>query len=288
MKKVRWILLPLLLFCIMAVSVSAQYVIDNGEILTAEEEAYLESVATTQSTAHGISFVILTEQGIDGADPYIHAADVYDYGGYLDDGVILLLDMGERGWYFVTSGTMNQALGNDETLDLIETYAVPWFSQGAYETGFAEYIAVVSGLLDGTLGNAPHDDGYYNNDYYDDGYYDNGYYYERPVESNGVDGAYYVIAFGVALLVAFLVCNGFKAQLNTAVKKSGATDYFDTNNINMTASADRFLYSRTTKVRKAENNNSGSGGKSGRSSGGSMRSFSGSSGRSHRGGGGRF
>lgn len=293
MKKVLWILLPLLILSMTAVSASAaQYVYDYADILTDSEEAYLNELAESESGKYGISIVVLTEDGIDGANPMMYAADFYDYGGFRDDGIILFLEMEERDWQIVNTGMLMDVV-EDYELDYFADHAVTWFSKGDYKTGFEQYIVITSALLDYSINGAFTGEyalnGYDpNGSYYDDPYYDDEYdHYYDDSSDEGVGITYYVVAFGVALLVAFLVCSGFKSQLNSAVKKSGAADYFNRDNADITLSTDRFLYSRTTKVRKPSENNNSRGGSGGRSGGGT-RSFSGSSGRSHSGGGGKF
>jgi len=293
MKKALWTLLSLFILSTAALSVSAMdYVHDNADILTDSEEAYLNGLAELEGQKYGISIVILTEDGIDGMDPMLYAADFYDYGGFLDNGVIMFLEMEERDWRVVNTGhLMNVIL--DYELDYIADNVVSYFSNSDYVGGFEQFIIISSALCDYSLNGTftgdhilydydPDSYSYDNtvdDEYYDD-YYDDGYgSYDEEFEA---DGSYYLIAFGVSLLIAFIVCSVFKSQLNIAVRKSAATDYFRSENAEITHSTDRFLYSRTSKVRKSSDNNS-----SGRSSGGT-RSFSGSSGRSHSGGGGKF
>ena len=252
MKRFLWVLVSVMMLSLTAVSASAvQYVYDNGNILTDWEEAHLEALAESEGAKHGISIVILTEDGIAGADPMMYAADFYDI------------------------------IGSDE-LDYIGDYAVSHFSDGDYAEGFEQYILITSELTEEYLYGTPTED-----EMWDDHYSDE-YYYEDEYSSaeTEVGSSYYVVAVGISLLIAFLVCSGFKKQLNSAVKKTGASDYFQRENADVTLCTDRFLYSRTRKVRKSSDNNSG--GRSGGSRSGGSRSFSGSSGRSHSGGGGKF
>lgn len=294
MKKLLWAILPLIILSATVVSASAaQYVYDYADVLTENDEAYLENLAEQESGKYGISIVILTEDGIGGTDPMIYAADFYDYNGFRDNGIILFLEMGERDWRIVNTGIMMDAV-KDYELNYFTDHAITWFSMGDYRTGFEQYIIIASALYDYNINgsftgdyalNDYNPNGYGDDDYYygNDDYYDD--YYSDPSESD-VGGFYYVIAFGISLLIAFLVCNGFKSQLNSAVKKAGASDYFNQDNAAITHSTDRFLYSRTSKIRKPSDNNNSRGSSGGRSGG--TRSFSGSSGRSHSGGGGKF
>jgi len=259
MKKVLWILLPILMLSLTAVSASAaQYVYDNADVLTDTEEASLNTLAEQESKKHGISITVLTEKGIDDDELDLYAANFYDYGGFSENGVILFLEMTEKDWCLVTSGSMEEAIGDYE-FDYMEDHVIPWLSDQNYGKGFEQYIIIASALCDYAKNNQ----------------FTGTYVLDDYSPDSGVGPVYYAVAFGVSLLIAFLVCNGFKNQLDTAVRKSAATDYFRTENANITHSADRFLYSRTTKIRKSTDNNSGG------KSGGSTRSFSGSSGRSH-------
>jgi len=290
MKKLLWILLPVMLLAVTAVSVSASpFISDNAALLTYEQTENLEAYAAGFQEEYGISLVVLTEDGIGGEDPMMYAADFYDFGGYSSDGVILFLDMGERDWRIVCSGVMMSVIGDYE-LSYIDDNVIPYFSEGDFYSGFGQFLSITADLygtfLTGGENGLP---GYYpedeydrygsTNDYYEDSYPD--IYYE---ETSGPGMFYYAGAAVVAVIAAFLVCAGFKSQLNTAVPKNSASDYFDRNQVHMTRSSDKFLYSRVTKVRR-ETDSSRSGGSG---SIGGMRSFSGSSGRSHTGGGGKF
>ncbi len=298
MKKIFLTILPLLIAVMTAVSVSAAYVNDHAGLLTAEEEGVLESLAEKQSITKGVDIVILTEDGIGGADPYLYCADFYDEAGFGDNGVLLFLEMEERDWVVITTGIMDLAVGDYGT-DYIGETAVPHFSEGDYAAGFRIYINAAVSLYDGFAdgdtvysggdGSYDYDYNYGCNDYVpsDDTYVGLG---GRPVPNEGMGAAFYVIAFGISLLVAFLVCSGFKRQLNTAVRKRDASSYFDGMDVSMIASTDRFLYSRTSKIRRQTDDDHGRGSRSGgfSRSGGSTRSFRSSSGRSFRGGGGKF
>lgn len=289
MKKLLWLLAPFLVLSL-AVATAAQSVYDNAALLTEEERLYLEELAATEEEKYGVSIVVLTENGVDYADPLQYAADFYDYGDFQESGVILLLDMQERDWRIVNSGEMMNAIGNYE-LNYIADYAISCFSDGDYLTGFEQYILLVSSFYDQYInGSSLPDDAYgLENEVSLSG---NPGWEQRP----GEYGAYYssvnetAIYFGVAgalgVVVAFIVCHGFRKQLRSAVPENNASRYFDEKNVVMITEKDKFLYSRVTKIKKESDPPRSSGGSF--SGGGGTRSFSGSSGRSHTGGGGKF
>lgn len=287
MKKMLWLLAPLLVLSL-AVATAAQSVYDNAALLTEEERLYLEELAATEEEKYGVSIVILTENGLDYADPLQYATDFYDYGDFQESGVILLLDMQERDWRIVNSGEMMNAIGNYE-LNYIADHAISCFSDGDYPTGFEQYILLVSGFYDQYINGSSLPDDVYAPD-------GEVYLSGNPGWEPGEYGASYrsgndtAIYFGVAgalgVVVAFAVCHVLRKQLRSAVPENNASRYFNEKNVVMITEKDKFLYSRVTKIKKESDPPRSSGG--GFSGGGGMRSFSGSSGRSHTGGGGKF
>ncbi len=253
------------------------YIHDRAGILSASEEETLEEMAAEQSARCGISIVVLTEDGIGGADPLYYAADFYDYGGYEPDGIILFLEMEERDWRLVTTGIVEEVI-LDYDLDYIGEHAVSYFSEGEYADGFAEYIDIAAALYDMYVNGDKNDaenvpGGAYGLSGYD------------PSQANGsgkMGGMYYVVLAGISVAVAFAVCGGLKGQLNTAVKKRTAGNYLDENGAEIVVERDRFLYSHVTKTPKPEENHQS------HSSGGGMHTFTSSSGTHHSGGGGKF
>lgn len=302
MKKILWVFIPLLILSlsVLSVSASAQYVYDNADLLTEEEETYLNYLAAAEGDKYSISIVILTENGIGNTDPMDYAADFYDYGEFDTDGVVMFLDMSERDWRIVNSGSLIDIIGDYE-LDYIAEYVIPWFSDGDYKTGFEQYIIIVSALYDQYI-NGSFTGDYYLYNYHPEAYetpseeygynsnlmpepdYDMGY---NRYDKIGGSGMYYFIAAIAAVVIAFVICHCFKSQLNNAVQKNNASNYFNEDNAILIVSKDKFLYSHVTKIKRETNDDRPSGGGH-KSSGGGVHSFSGSSGRPHSGGGGKF
>ena len=85
--------------------------------------------------------------------------------------------------------------------------------------------------------------------------------------------------FIMGLVVAFLIVNGMKKSMNTAVPNNYARAYLKEDTVRITASEDRFMFRTTARVPVQQNSSGGRGGSS---------THVGSSGRSHGGGGGKF
>ena len=278
MKKLILVLCAVLMIVLSVPAMAdSPHVTDNAGLFTNDELIRLENAAAEVSAEMGVDFVILTEDGIGGENPYYYAADFYDYGGYSPDGVILFLDMDERDWCIITSGTCIADVSETE-IEWIGDVMVPYLSDGLYEEGFTVFLKETVTWMGVS-------DSAYDDDYYEDDYdYDGDYYYEdRPYEADEDLTVPEWMAIGgvFGLVIALIVCLVMKAQMNTAKPQFAAGYYMVDNSFNLLHSRDRFLYSNVTKVaRPRDENHSG-----GSTSGGSFRS---SSGRSHGGGGGKF
>jgi len=270
-KIVLWICMVWMLVLALPAAASGTYVTDNAGLLPADALAQLEENAAMYFSDTGIGLVILTEDGIGGENPFQYAADFYDYGGYPEDGVILFLDMAERDWCIVTSGSCMDLI-DDREIEMIGSAMVPLLSEGLYAAGFETFQQEAMYRLSEEY---VYSDAYVYDDEYV--YNTNQDYYSEPVSVSQciLTGGFF------GLVIALIVCLVLKAQMNTAKPQFAAGYYLVENSFTLLQSRDRFLYSNVSKVaRPKEQNHSSS-----NSSGGGFRS---SSGRSHRGGGGKF
>ncbi|MBQ7922559.1 MAG: TPM domain-containing protein [Clostridia bacterium] len=280
MKKLIFVLCTVCILVLsLPVSADSLHVIDNAGLLSEEALIELENAASEVSAEMGVDFVILTENGIGGEDPYYYAADFYDYGGYSPSGVILFLDMDERDWCIITSGDCISSVSDSE-IDRIGEVMVPYLSEGQYASGFTVFLEeTVYWMSVPDSANA----GGYNEDeyYYNDHYYNDGPYIEYTTKIVSLPQCIAVGGF-IGLAAALIVCLVMKSRMNTAKPQFAAGYYMVENSFNLLHSRDRFLYSNVTKVARPKDENHSGGGNRG---GGGFRS---SSGRSHGGGGGKF
>jgi len=267
-------ILTLLTVCILlsaavfGVRAAGPFVVDHGDLLTADEEAKLSQVLAEAANTHSIDIVVLTVDSLDGKSAMAYADDYYDYNGYGDDGVLLLVSMSEREWWVSTSGKCIGAIDSYT----VERSILTDLSVGYYYDAFTAYAECCDQRM-----TAAENAGYAEpNDYYVDFEYDYGDYSEEPslLQGIGICLVIGIVAGGIVVLIMM-------SQLKSVRSQSGASSYVKPGSLQLSVSRDMFLYQNTTRRPKPKDNGSSGG----RSSGGVHRS---SSGRSHGGGGGRF
>lgn len=271
MKK---ILSLMLVFALLVIPVSASqmdntdFVVDNGGLLTDGEEQLLEALAAQISEEWECQTVIVTADSLNGKDITAYADDTFDYEGYGygsgDDGIILVVDMGEREWAISTHGygiTAFTDYGQEYMMDRV----LPDLSDGDYYDAFETFLEECDDLLEQARDGEPLD----------------------VRESGGGGSGFFsifrlIFSIGAGMLLAFIPMSGLKKEINNVQSKTGAADYVRSGSMKVTQSSDRFLYSHVSKRARPKNNGS-SGGRSGGS-----RTHRSSSGRSHGGSRGRF
>lgn len=287
----RMISLLLLMIALLAVPVSAATaaVVDGAGLLDGDEMAALTEKADAIYTEHQFDAVIVTMDTIGGGDPWAWANDYYDENGYgcgaNDDGMLFLIVMDTRQWAVSTCGSGRDYFpdsGTDAMVDLI----LDDLSGGDYYDAFDGWLTLCADTLSAGY---PEKEGYgYDYGYateYDYGYgHDYGYEYDYDYAYYGPEPNY-ALRFFVALIGGFLISmipmGAMKRQIRNVSARSGAEDYTRPGSMNMTIHSDRFLYTNTRRVRRAENSSGGHRG------GGGHRMSSGGGGR-HGGGRGRF
>ncbi len=250
MKKWICAWICVLLLACLSVCAFAQppKIVDNAGLLTASEKADLESRAQSLSETLSLDLVIVTVDTTNGADAQAYADDYFDYHGYgygeNQSGILLLLVMDTRDWVISTAGDGIQRLPRSASDRLFDSIAGD-IGAGRYYDGFRQYLS-----------NLP--------DYLDSG--------DRGLSPVGliVCVVLGLAAGGITLLI-------MRSTMKTAKRQHGAASYVTPGSYELTQRGDFFLYSRTSRVKKAES--SGSGGRgthigsSGRSHGGSRGKF---------------
>ena len=91
-----------LCFLMFGVNADSPNIIDNADLLSEDEEIALAKEIDPVKSRYDFEIVILTESSIYGEDPEAYADDYFDYNGYGENGVLFLVDMGERNWHIST------------------------------------------------------------------------------------------------------------------------------------------------------------------------------------------
>ena len=215
---------------VLSVSVSAQTpaVCDHAELLTPSQENQLGKTIQSLSQDHSFQAVIVTVDSLDGKSPKSFAENFYLQGGYgigeTKDGILLLLAMNSRDWYIATHGqTRDIVTGSD--IDDISEEIVPNLSDGNYYEAFESFLSLV-----------------------EDEY--------QKEQTQWIWNLLIALAIGAA--IAGIALFFMRRSMNTARQQSGAGNYMKDESFDLYECRDFYLYSRTTKVRKSQNNSSGS------------------------------
>lgn len=288
MRKITTLMLALLLLAMFTVPVfaAAPKIVDNADLLTAAEEALLESKAQTLADRYDMDVVILTVSSTHGRYIESYADDYYDSNGYGIgpdySGVLLMLAMDTREWAISTCGDTVYAL-TDYGIEALFRAMSTELSYGEYYTAFGTYLDELPQYFEAYQNGDPIDG--YHGAYDGPGSYEPGtredilYYDREPGFGDYLRIVLVSLLIGSAVGgIAILVMRG---QMNTAIPQSGATNYLRDGSFRLNRHMDLFLYSRVNRTRRQQSSGGG-----GRGGGSSIHRSSG--GRSHGGGHGRF
>ena len=240
-----------------------QYVVDQADILTDQENIELQDLAQELSQTYGMDILIVTVGNLGGWSAQDFADGLTENNWWdTEDAILFLLAMEEREWYISTSGEAITAF-TDYSLAKLGDMILPYLSDGYYYDGFYAYLSALPEYLDAYKAGSPID-GYYSNS-------------ATGISSRGSKTIWSVLPLSLLIgaAVAAVVILVMRASMNTKRRQSGASDYLVKNTYHLRTQQDMFLYSNVSKSRKQQ---SSSGSSTHRSSGG----------RSHGGRGGRF
>ena len=314
--KLRFITILLTVMTVLTMTVQASsgnddrtlsLLVDDAALLTAGEASELTAALEEISTRQELEVALITVPSLpDGYTAQSYADNIYDYYGYGwgddDDGILLLLSMGEREWAVTTYGYGITAFP-DSVIDLMMNDCLYYISDGAYFNGFSYFAQLcdeyITKAKNGVIEDPEADYGYSDNAY-NDPYYGGYYGYDDPMSiiggasgptaitvarSNGIPFAL-PLSLIAGFLISGLIVGVWKSELKSVGKQSGASEYAKRDSLRVTLSRDLFLYRNVSRTRRQtqQNNRSGHGGM--HSSGSSVHRSS--SGRSHGGRSGRF
>ncbi|MBO5247638.1 MAG: TPM domain-containing protein [Eubacterium sp.] len=265
MRKLKNIVLPMLLAAFVVISSAVPVmagtssenpplVVDEAGLMTEDEIAALASELQVIQDSFNMDAVVVTVDSLDGKTPMEYADDYYDYNGYCEDGLLLLVCMSTRDWWISTSGYGITAF-TDVGIEYVGECILPDLSEGAYYDAFSTYASTSARLIQDAL-----DGNVYGN-------------VELGLEEQIVVSLFLALVIG--FVIAFIVTLVWKSQLKSVAFQHDADGYIVPGSVKMKGQSDVFLYSNTKKVKIETDNNGSSVHRS-------------SSGSSHGGGGGKF
>ncbi len=249
MKKA---VISLILILLLAVPVLAagSGVVDDAGLLDQSELSALDSKAKQIRNSYYADIMILTVHSLNGYSAQTYSDNYYDNNGLgkgsTKSGVLLVVSMSERQWAVTTNGDAYKAISNSDLDDIMDD-VLPYLSDGDYFTAFDVYLDGISHELSTYTPGSTEDDGL-----------------SLPIQI--------LICLGIGAAVSGIVLLILRYMMNTSRKQSGAVNYMVSGSYDLLRCNDFFLYSRVTKTRKPQNNNSGRSGGGG-SRGGRSGSF---------------
>ena len=234
----------------------AARVVDEADLLTADEEAALDTKLAAIEQSHKVRILIGTMKSTDGAVLGKIANNIVDEISV--DGekgtIVFLLSMKERDWYISTDNTMRVRITDGKGVDYLAGEFLPELKENKYAAAFTTFAATTDEMLT---------------------------YYEKEGAPYDPANAFNLMALGIALACALILGGTIYYMLyeyeSNVTFAAEADAYLNHDSFRLTQNEDNFLYTTVTRRTKEKKE----------SSSGSNVSTS-SSDSSHGGGGGKF
>ena len=251
------------MFCLPAVTEAASAVhpprvVDEGNLLDAEEELELTEKLDAISERQQFDVAVVTVDSLEGKYAEDFADDFYDYQGYGmgqdADGVLLLVSMAEREWHITTTGFGIRAISERDIKEISQEF-LPYLTDGEYMRAFTIYADLCEEYMADaktTAGNS------------------------GIASFFAVSPVWILGAFLMGFVLALIPMGIMKRKLKSVRRENAAANYVKQGSFRVTESHDRFLYRNVVRRAKPKESHGGGG------------AHRGSSGRSHGGGGGKF
>ena len=242
MKKKLTALFVLLVLCVaMAVPAFAAELprlVDEAGLLSAQEAESLNAYLDQISEGLGFDVVVATVNSLNGMDPDSAAEYIYDEAGYgfgpEHDGVLLLVNMGERDWVITSTGWGQQAINEDARAKLSDAFLGD-LSAGNYNAAFSTFASGVNGIvMQAQKGN----------------------YYKAPFPAARAAA----VALVIGVLIALITVSSMKRKLKSVAFRSEAADYVRSGSLVLTQSNERYLYHNLVRTPKPKNDSPSRGG----------------------------
>ena len=236
---------------------------DYANLLTSEQFYDLCLRIRELTAQYQTDFVILTVESLDGKSPQEYANDYYDEKncgfGPNRDGIMLLLAMESRDYYFVANGSATEKLAQAGGIAALEDKVVPHLSDGNYYLAFGMFLETAAAIIDDptSIPGAEYNDDFIYISFDDEVSYTLADRLQRV-------GIFAVIGLAIGLVVTLLM----KRSMKTARAKHLASDYVRPGSFQLTRKMDLYLYRTRTRIRVQSNNSSSGGSRSGGSRGG--------------------
>lgn len=249
-------------------------VADLAGVIEAETLASLNEMADRVSESYACDVAVAFVPSLDGRDIVDYADDFYDHNGYgygeNDDGILLLVSVGEREFAETTYGYGKTAFSDYGMQSYLEPNFTRYLSRNDWAGAARQFITDAGELLRQARAGTPYDS----------------YGSAAPVSERSTGekvGFAAVISAVIGFFSGAIPTGSMKRSMKSVEKNYGAANY-EVSALRLQRNEDRFLYSNVSRT-PIPTESDRPGGRSG--GGGSSVHFS-SSGRSHGGSHGKF
>ena len=219
-------------------------VYDGAGLLTDDQISSLSDKLAEIEDQYQCDVAILTLEDANGYEVYDYAKAIYKRCGYGygsdKDGIMFIVSMAERRSELIAFGYGSTAL-TDYGREYILDEVAPTLSDGDYNKAFNTFADLISVFLKEARENIPYD-------------------VDHPAKLTLFSRLLpYLMSFGIALIVAAIVCSVLIASMKTASKKHRAAEYMEPGSFHLTKKRDYYLYTTTHRVKREKQENSSGG-----------------------------
>ena len=243
-KKFLTLLLALMMALALAVPAWAEqqpgdaFVYDMAGLLSEEDDAYLEALASQISWEHNCAVYIVTMEDYQEYDSDIHYAavaiyDGNDFGiGENREGIMLMLSMYDRDYdLFVRDGGTAQYAVNKYGRHQMTEVFLDNFADNDWKGGFEDYLSACGEYLDRA---------------------EQGHPVRKPLMK------VLPMALGIGVVLAMAVCLFLKSKMKTVRQGAEADAYVTAEGLNLTEQYDRYTHTTKTSRKISKDSDSGS------------------------------
>ena len=230
-------------FVFSASAYTQEYVIDYADKLASSEIEELDLFAEKLESAYGVTVLFCITEGT--GDVTADEFSSETYGDYTDNenGIIIVHDDWNKSYSVFTSGNADEYFSDAAVDSMIDAYDL---NESYYGGLYACYELAEEYLENGYSGGYVYDEESLDNSTETAG---------ESEEKDGVSIIWLPVSLLIGLLVGFLIINGIASKNKSVKMQKNATVYTRPGSMNITGSADNFLYKnidRTEKPKQTE------------------------------------
>ena len=243
--KIKWILSTLvafLLFGMFTLPIFAQdeeqFVYDPSYTLTDNQLSELndQALRISQQYECAVHFVMIDDASINEYNIQDYSEDLYLYNnvfgyGNSRDGFMLVINTRTRCYWLLAYGNFANYALTDYGKDWLSERFVDNFGNNDWYGGMKDYLSGSEQVLKQALKQEPID------------------IYDEPKTINETSFIGIIFSAIAGIFTAFVTTNGYKKEMQTAVKATNAYNYLDNNRTNVTHRRDNFTHTTVTRTK---------------------------------------